>query len=250
MRRDAACSGRRGARRREPVLRLFRFAPPGITLGHAQDPSASSISRAAAADGVPWAVRPDRRTRDLPRRGVDVLARRAASTTREWGGSWPRRYERASRLIAASLAAPRRAGASWRGARSRRAGERVAGASAGPAGDRVVAGLFRLDRAPRDRARGPQAGGERPAPARPAALLQQGSVLLGTGHLRLVDYVAVDPTGAARARCDATLGAAIDATRRGTWVPTPRSSAGPRRSWPSFHGRAPLDSRECGRPLC
>src|SRR5258706_2976226 len=41
-----------------PVLRLFTFAPAGITLGRAQDPPRVLDLQRCARDRVPWAVRP------------------------------------------------------------------------------------------------------------------------------------------------------------------------------------------------
>src|SRR5258705_2224055 len=41
-----------------PVLRLFTFAPAGITLGRAQDPARVLDLERCARDRVPWAVRP------------------------------------------------------------------------------------------------------------------------------------------------------------------------------------------------
>src|SRR5690349_11512875 len=59
MRRDAALLA---AAEEDPgrpaVLRLFRFAPHGITLGRAQDPSRELDLDRCRRDGVPWAVRP------------------------------------------------------------------------------------------------------------------------------------------------------------------------------------------------
>ncbi|HEV2104294.1 MAG TPA: hypothetical protein VGU27_01100, partial [Candidatus Eisenbacteria bacterium] len=42
----------------EPVLRLFAFAPHGITLGRLQDPARELDLERLARDRVPWAVRP------------------------------------------------------------------------------------------------------------------------------------------------------------------------------------------------
>src|SRR5258707_15845452 len=42
----------------EPVLRLFQFPPPGITLGRAQDASRVLDLPRCERDQVPWAVRP------------------------------------------------------------------------------------------------------------------------------------------------------------------------------------------------
>jgi len=42
----------------EPVLRLFTFDPPGITLGRAQVPARELDLAALAREGIRWAVRP------------------------------------------------------------------------------------------------------------------------------------------------------------------------------------------------
>src|SRR2546426_11095720 len=42
----------------DAVLRLFGFAPAGITLGRSQKPEEVLDLDRCAADGVPWAVRP------------------------------------------------------------------------------------------------------------------------------------------------------------------------------------------------
>src|SRR5436853_3259927 len=59
MRRDAAllaaAEADAGA---PPVLRLFHFVPPGITLGRSQDPARTLDLERCRRDGVPWAVRP------------------------------------------------------------------------------------------------------------------------------------------------------------------------------------------------
>src|SRR5690349_21852177 len=57
MRRDTALLAAAAAGA-EPVLRLFRFAPHGVTLGFAQDPARELDLAGLAATGVPWASRP------------------------------------------------------------------------------------------------------------------------------------------------------------------------------------------------
>ena len=42
----------------EPLLRVYRFAPAGITLGYSQRPERELDLARCAADGVEWAVRP------------------------------------------------------------------------------------------------------------------------------------------------------------------------------------------------
>src|SRR5258705_11210565 len=52
-----------------PVLRLFTFAPAGITLGRAQDPARVLDLERCARDRVPGAVRPTGGRARPPRRG-------------------------------------------------------------------------------------------------------------------------------------------------------------------------------------
>src|SRR2546428_63086 len=58
MRRDAGLLATAADPGFEPVLRLFGFAPPGITLGRAEDPARTLDLARCVRDGVPWAVRP------------------------------------------------------------------------------------------------------------------------------------------------------------------------------------------------
>src|SRR5262245_38498278 len=57
MRRDTLLLAGAEARG-EPVVRLFRFDPPGITLGANQRPERELDLARCMAEGVPWAVRP------------------------------------------------------------------------------------------------------------------------------------------------------------------------------------------------
>jgi lipoate-protein ligase A len=88
-----------------PVLRLFRFAPHGITLGHAQDPARELDLERLAADGVPWASRPTGgRAIFHAEEWTYSLASPIADP--DWGGSLATAYERASRLLLRSLVRP------------------------------------------------------------------------------------------------------------------------------------------------
>jgi lipoate-protein ligase A len=158
----------------EAMLRLFGFAPPGITLGHAQRPERALDLDRCRADGIGWAVRPtggraifhaDEWTYSLTARIDDP----------RWGGSLERAYRAASELIAASLV---RLGVPARlaspGLRRTPAGEAACFASTA-AHEIELRGKKLVGSAQRRGAR---------------ALLQQGSILLGPGHLRLADYVA------------------------------------------------------------
>ncbi len=184
-----------------PVLRLFTFAPAGITLGRAQDPARVLDLERCARDRVPWAVRP--------------TGGRAILHDREWtssftaplshpdaAGSIAASYARLSSLIVRSLERLGVPAALAPGARAPRAG---AGGSQAPcfastARHEIVLGGRKL------------VGSAQRRGAR--ALLQQGSVLLGPGHERLADYLALGSDGRARARA-ALLEAAADA---GAWL--------------------------------
>lgn len=159
----------------EPVLRLFRFAPPGITLGRAQDPARILDLARCERDGVAWAVRP--------------TGGRAIFHAQEWtysfcaplahadgAGSIAEAYARLSTLIARSF---ERLGVPAALAPGARGAQHVAGAPCFASTARheiVLEGRKLVGSAQRRTAR---------------ALLQQGSLLLGEGHLRLADYLAV-----------------------------------------------------------
>jgi lipoate-protein ligase A len=181
----------------EAVLRVFNFAPHGITLGHAQRPEhVLDLDRCRAA-GVPWAVRPTG-GRAIFHAEEWTYSLVAANADREWGGTLTQTYERASEVI---LAALRRLHVPADLARRR----------GSPAGnDTPVPATPRVERLAREvaveRTSSPACfataarheillDGKKlvgSAQRRVAgALLQQGSVLIGPGHLRLVDYLAV-----------------------------------------------------------
>jgi lipoate-protein ligase A len=180
----------------EPVLRLFAFAPPGITLGYRQSPDRELDLAACRRDGVEWAVRP--------------TGGRAIFHAREWtyslsspldhpgwGGSLRAAYLCTSELLVAALrrlgvpaelahAAGREpapageavGGLPGQGRRGGRAGGPAAPCFASTARHEVVLGGVKL------------VGSAQRRTAR--ALLQQGSILLGPGHERLVDYLRLD----------------------------------------------------------
>ena len=181
MRRDRLlldAAARRG-RDAEPVLRVFNFTPHGITLGHSQVPERELDLRRCEADDVPWAVRPTG-GRAIFHAEEWTYSLVAPISHPEWGGSLSQAYERASELI---LAALQRLGVAAALAR-RRVASSENGSAVSPA---CFAALARheilLD--------GKKLVGS--AQRRIAgALLQQGSVLVGSGHLRLVDYLALD----------------------------------------------------------
>lgn len=189
MRRDAAllAAAEAGA---EPVLRLFAFAPPGITLGMSQDPARELDLGRCAADGVEWVARPTG-GRAIFHAEEWTYSLAAPRHHPDWNGSLAEAYARASGLIVRSLV---RLGvpAELAAAREPRAETATAGGGAAPpcfastARHEIVLGGRKLvGSAQRRTARG---------------LLQQGSVLLGSGHLRIADYLSGDPALRERVR--------------------------------------------------
>jgi lipoate-protein ligase A len=190
MRRDAAllAAAESGA---EPVLRLFAFAPPGITLGMNQDPGRELDLERCAADRVPWAVRPTG-GRAIFHQQDWSYALAAPLDDRDWGGRLADVYARASVLIVRALL---------------RLGVPAAlvprGAPETPGGPREVAGPVAPCFASTARHEVVLAGRKLVGSAQrrtSRALLQQGSVLLGPGHLRLADYLALPEAGRERIR--------------------------------------------------
>ncbi|MBI3539076.1 MAG: hypothetical protein HY076_02240, partial [Candidatus Eisenbacteria bacterium] len=183
MRRDAAllAAAECGA---APVLRLFRFAPHGITLGIHQRAGRTLDLARCRRDGVPWAIRPTG-GRAIFHAEEWTYAFAAPIDDPEWGGSLREAYARVSTLVLASLLrlgvpaafAPSGAGAT--------AGAADAACFASAAAHELTLAGAKL------------AGSAQRRGAR--AFLQQGSVLLGDGHLRLADYLALPETGRARA---------------------------------------------------
>jgi lipoyl(octanoyl) transferase len=186
MRRDARllAAAEAGA---APVLRLFRFAPHGITLGLHQRAERTLDLERCRADGIPWAGRPTG-GRAIFHAQEWTYALATPIDDPRWGGDLREAYARASRLVLASLI---------------RLGVPAAFAAAAPAtsaaadagGDACFASAaaHELTLEGRKLAGSAQRRGVR-------ALLQQGSVLLGEGHLRLADYLAMPADGRERAR--------------------------------------------------
>ncbi len=184
------------------VLRLFRFRPPGITLGHGQDPERELDLERCRRDGVAWAKRPTGgRAIFHDAEWTYSLATRIGD--REWGGSLSEAYGRVTALLLASLnrlgvpavaadASPRpvRAGVAPRDLRP-------ACFAATARHEITLAGRKLVGSAQRRTAHG---------------LLQQGSVLLGPSHLRLADYLRLAEASRAALRAELDR-AATDAGR-------------------------------------
>jgi lipoyl(octanoyl) transferase len=189
MRRDAALleAAAGGA---EAVLRLFTFVPPGITLGRAQDPRRELDLDRCLAAGIPWAVRPTG-GRGIYHDEEWTYSLAAALADPSWRGGLEAAYSQASRLLVASLV---RLGVPATLAPGAARGDLAPRSALGAAApcfastarhEIVVEGRKLVGSAQRRTAR---------------ALLQQGSVLLGSAHLRLADYLAIPDPERARGR--------------------------------------------------
>ncbi|HEY3216647.1 MAG TPA: hypothetical protein VGK93_09160 [Candidatus Eisenbacteria bacterium] len=180
MRRDERLLARatEGA---EPVLRLFAFAPPGITLGRGQSPERELDLERCAADGIAWALRPTG-GRAIFHADDWSYSLSAALDHRDWGGAASRAYARASALIVASLNRLGVPAAFAPGVARAAEGARGPGRGTEPCftstarHEVVLHGRKLVGSAQRRTAR---------------ALLQQGSVLLGGAHVGLADYLAL-----------------------------------------------------------
>lgn len=235
MRRDATLLAAAAARR-TAVLRLFAFQPHGITLGHAQDPGRVLDLARCDADGIAWALRPTG-GRAIFHAEEWTYALATPIDDPVWGGSLATAYDRVSSLIARSLARL--------GVPAALAGTH--GASRGtPPGPSTHAPCFASTARHEIVIEGRKLVGS--AQRRTAdALLQQGSVLLGQGHLRLADYLAIPE--AARAATRERL--AVSALDAGRWLgPDP-----PLERWADAilpllpAGAVRVDGSEWGTPL-
>jgi lipoate-protein ligase A len=212
MRRDATLLARaeRGA---EPVLRLFRFEPFGITLGMNQRPERELDLERCAGDQVPWAPRPTG-GRAIFHATEWTYSLAAPLADPRWGGGPAEAYTRASGLLAASL---RRLGVPVvlaRGTRPRAAEDAAGPVRRGASEAGAAAPCFASTARHELVLEGRKLVGSAQRRTR-AALLQQGSLLLGDGHLRLVDYLRIPEERRDRTRA-ALAGAARHA---GRWIP-------------------------------
>jgi len=194
-----------------PVLRLFQFAPPGITIGvHQQAEDELDLGR-LEADGVRWARRPTGGRAILH---VEEWTYSLATPIADpaWGGSRDDAYRRVSRLVVASLV---RLGVPAEFASAR---DEPGGRGAGP-GPRRAGGVAPPCFASTARHEVVLQGRKLVGSAQrrtATALLQQGSLLLGPGHLRLVDYLRMPEPDRAPER-ERLARASTDA---GSWLGT------------------------------
>lgn len=188
----------------EPVLRLFAFAPRGLTLGHGQRAERELDLVRCRARGLTWARRPTG-GRAILHVEEWTYSLAAPIDDPHWGGSLADAYARVSDLIAASLQslgvpctiAGRTRGAPSAGAPSEAALPCFASTARH---EIVIEGRKCVGSAQRRTAH---------------ALLQQGSVLLGEGHLDIAEVLAIPDTQRAGTR--ARLAAA--STDCGAWIP-------------------------------
>ena len=189
MRRDGALLAAAEADPgRPPVLRLFRFAPHGITLGRAQDPARELDLDRCRDDGVPWAVRPTG-GRAIFHAEEWTCSCCAPVSDPQWGGSAAASYGRIGRLLADSLqrlGVPAALAPGVRGPAGVPRRGVAAPCFASTARHEIVVGGRKL------------VGSAQRRGAR--ALLEQSSLLLGDGHLRLADYLAIDDAERPRVR--------------------------------------------------
>jgi lipoate-protein ligase A len=204
MRRDAALlAAASEGRLPRTVVRLFAFEPHGITLGMSQDPATELDMAALEAAGVPWAVRPTggraiyhaqewtfSLTTTLGESGWAADARAAYARTGEWLARALHRLGAPVQLARADHGdlAPRSAAAAAPPCFASTARHELT------LEGRKFAGIAQR-----------RVGN---------ALLQQGSLLLGDGHLRLVEFQAL----AAPAREQARQALAAASADVSSWV--------------------------------
>jgi len=180
MARDATLLERAAGGADDTVLRLFGFAPPGITLGRSQDPTRELELERLERAGVRWARRPTGgRAIWHDEEWTFSLATRLGSGG--WASTPAAAYERTARLLAAALA---RLGVPAELSPGMHVGAPRAPSGAAPPcfastarheltlGGRKLAGIAQ-------RVHG-------------GALLQQGSLLLGGSHAELARWVRAD----------------------------------------------------------
>jgi lipoate-protein ligase A len=186
-----------------PLLRLFQFVPHGITIGRGQDPERALDLERVMRDGVPWAVRPTG-GRSIFHGEEWTYSFTARIDDPAWGVSLPDAYERIADVIARSLV---RLGVPADLAGARRATLRSEAGLRGPCftattrREIVLGGRKLVGSAQRRTAR---------------AWIQQGSVLLGPGQLRLTDYLPGNDADRAAARRLLELRSAHAGARLGT----------------------------------
>lgn len=199
MRRDSALLEAGVADRiREPVLRLFRFSPAGITLGRSQAPERELDLAALEAQGVEWAMRPTG-GRAIFHDEEWTFSLTTRLGPEGWAPDAAQAYARTCSGLARALV---RLGVPVESSAGTARGVGRPRAESGPAAPcfastarheltlqgRKFAGIAQR-----------QVG---------ETLLQQGSLLLGDSHLRLLDWTPVEASSRAEARRELLASAA------------------------------------------
>lgn len=205
MRRDAALleAVLSGAQAR-PVLRLFRFAPRGITLGHSQEPARELDLARLEEAGLEWATRPTG-GRAIFHDEEWTFSLATPLGADGWAADAPSAYARTCVLLAEAL---QRLGVPVETSAGSTRGVGVPRERRGPA-----APCFASTARHELTIAGRKVAGIAQRQVR-HALLQQGSILLGDSHLELVDWtpLAEPQRASARARL------AEVSTHAGTWL--------------------------------
>ena len=213
MRRDAALlKGVASGRLDTAVLRLFTFVPAGITLGHSQVPDRELDLVRAAADGIEWAVRPTG-GRAIFHEQEWTFSLTLSLAERDGAAAATDAYASTCALLAMALRRLELPVEFSPGASRGVGAPRVPGGPASPCfasaarNELTLAGRKFAGIAQR-RLRG--------------ALLQQGSLLLGDAHLRLADYLRLEPQARELARATLAAGTAHAGGVLGTAAPLDR----------------------------
>ncbi len=193
MRRDAALLESVVSQRRlEPVLRLFAFAPRGITLGRSQDPARELDLAALSAAGIEWAVRPTG-GRAILHDEEWTFSLATGLRADHWAADANRAYARTCALLARAMTA---LGVPV---------ELSSGSARGPGSPRAASGAASPCFASTARHELTIAGRKFAGIAQRqigSGLLQQGSLLLGDSHLELSQWLALAPAVRAGSRAE------------------------------------------------
>ncbi len=206
MRRDAALLAAAAADPERPaVLRLFRFAPPGVTLGANQLPERELDLPRLAASGVEWAVRPTG-GRAIWHDEEWTFSLSARLGPGGWAADARAAYARTSGLLAGAFRAlgvpVERSAGSPRGVGAPRAH----GGPAAPCFASTARHELTLEGRKFAGIAQRESGG---------ALLQQGSLLLGESHLRLAAWLRLGDADRTRVR----EALAASTAHAGRWLP-------------------------------
>ena len=190
------------------VLRLFTFAPAGITLGRAQVPGDELDLSRLVCNGVRWASRPTG-GRAIWHEEEWTFSLVTSLSADGWAATPAAAYERTGRLLAQALAVMGVPAALAPGKAPGPGSPRARTGAAPPCFASTARHELVLE--------GRKLAGIAQRVVR-GALLQQGSLLLGDAHTRLADYVAVpeaerEPLRAQWRRSAATAGARLGADR-------------------------------------